>query len=262
MAEGTMLVEDGLQVGMVGHTTWADAMEQIRDGQLPQTDEDTLASWEAAGIITPRGLSTDWGLALRVAQEATSGMEIVATYRDVTFDAMIFVLEPHMVTVTSRAAVEETDEGLQTTGVHSMLEVALASHIDPWLLLRRILPPLDAVRAQPRLPRAEELEPLTLDVSDMPQEVLFDQELFSQRLQHLPNLPATVRDALDPVASVFAYGLGQVTGQLRTSNDAWSVGELDLYHLVPGQPGITKVPAGQLGAQLLLRLAAVSGVDE
>lgn len=257
----TMLVEDGLQVGMVDHNAWADAMEQIRDGQLPHADEDTLASWEAAGIITPRGLAADWGLALRVAQEATSGMEIVATYSGVTFDAMIFVLTEHMVTVTSRAAVEETDEGLRATGVHSMLEVVLASRVDPWRMLRRILPPLDAVRAQPRLPRAEELEPLTLDVSDMPEDALFDQDLFSYRLQQLPNLPASVRDALDPVASVFAYGLGQVEGQLRTSNDAWSVGELDLYHLVPGQPGITKVPAGQLGAQLLMRLAGVSGVD-
>ena len=257
----TMLVEDGLQVGMVGYTIWADAMEQIRDGQLPHADEDTLASWEAAGIITSRGLSQDWGLALRVAQEATSGMEIVSTYRDVTFDAMVFVLDAHIVTVTSRAAVEETDEGLQATGVHSMLEVVLASHVDPWRLLRRVLPPLDAVRAQPRLPRAEELEPLTLDVVDMPQEALFDQELFARRLQHLPTLPTTVRDALQPVASVFAYGLGQVGGQLRTSNDAWSVGELDLYHLVPGQPGVTRVPTGQLGAELLLRLASVSGVE-
>ncbi len=100
----------------------------------------------------------------------------------------------------------------------------------------------------------------------MPNEALFDQtvfdqELFSHRLQHLPNLPAGIRDVLDPVASVFAYGLGQVAGQLRTSNDAWSVGELDLYHLVPGQLGVTSVPTGQLGAQLLLRLAAVSGVE-
>ncbi len=55
----TMLVEDGLRVGMVGYTVWADAMEQIRDGQLPHADEDTLTSWEAAGIITPRGLSED-----------------------------------------------------------------------------------------------------------------------------------------------------------------------------------------------------------
>ena len=262
MSTNTMVTEDGLHVGMVEYNTWADAVQQIRGGEVPHADEDTMAAWEAAGIITRDGLASDWALALKVAQEATAAMEIVSVYREVAFDAMVFALDEHLVTLTSRAAVEAAEDGWQMVGMHIMLEVVLASRVDPWRLIRRVVPPLDLVRAQPRLPRRDELEPLTVDVSDMPEDALFDQELFSQRLNQLPNLPPSLRDALDPVASVFAYGLGQVDGQLRTSNDAWSVGEEALYHLIPGSPGVTKVPAGQLGAELLMRLATVSGRTE
>lgn len=258
----TMLLEDGLKVGMVNLTTWADALDKIRDGQLPDTDRHTLTDWQSAGIATPDGLAPDWALAIHVAQEATSGMEIVATYRNVAFNTTILVLEPHVVTITSRTAIENTNAGPQATSTDPILEVALASDLDPWRLLQRVLPPLDAVRAQPRLPRAEELEPLTLDVSDIPDQALADQTPIAPQLQQLPNLPASIRDALDPVASVFAYGIGQVAGQLHTSNDAWSIGEQDLYHLVPGQPGLTKVPPGQLGAQLLLQLAKASSANQ
>lgn len=261
MSANTMVVEDDLHVGMVHYDVWADAMEQIRGGEIQHSDEDTMAGWEAAGIITRDGLAPDWALALRVAQEATAGMEIVSVYREVAFDAMIYLLDEHIVTVTSRAAVEAGEDGWEMVGVHAMLEVVLASRIDPWRLVRRVLPPLDVVRAEPRLPRREELEPLHVDLSGMTDEAKFDTELFSRRLQQLPNLPAAMRDALDPVASVFAYGLGQVDGQLRTSNDAWSVGEDALYHLIPGTAAVTKVPPGQLGAELLLRMATVSGVE-
>lgn len=219
-----MLLHDGLHMGSVSHTIWADAVEQIRDGQLPHADANTVAGLEAAGISTPQGLDPKWALAVHVAQEATSGMETVATHQDTTIHAKIFVMNAHMLTVTSSTSVVETDAGLQANGMHPLLEIVLGSHVDPWHLLRRVLPPLDVVQMQPRLPRAEELEPLKQEGPDSLEEDLSEGGLTAPHRLDNPALPSSVSDALNPVASVFAYGLGQVSGKLQTSNDAWSVG--------------------------------------
>ncbi|MCG6567015.1 hypothetical protein [Tessaracoccus sp. ZS01] len=258
MTDETMVTQDGIRVGLVGFETWAAAMEQIRDDTLPHADEDTLAGWEAAGIVTPRGLAADWGLALRVAQRARAGMELVSVFQGVAFDAMVFVLGDDMVTVTSRAAVAPAENGWQATGVDPMLEVALAPSSDPWLLLRRALPPLDLARAQPRLPRGDEAVPLMLKLEEVPTAWEYERNLFAQRLLQLPTLPADVRDALEPEASVFAYAVGEPSTGPSASSDAWAVGR-NLYYMVPGRTGITQVPPGQLGAQLVSRLAAAAG---
>lgn len=253
----TMHVAEGMSVGVVGQRTWRDALLRIVDGVVPTVDEDVLASWDAAGIITPEGIDPQWERALRLAQTSTVGVEIVATYSGVTFDAMLFFSGPDALCVTARAKVEERPHGLEVTGADPMLEVALASSADPWVLMRRILPPLEIARAQPRLPRSDEIEPVTFDVGELPDSLRFDPQAFSQRLLYLPELPSELREALEPEASVFAYGMAEIGGELRTFNDAWSVGS-ELYHLVPGKPGMWKVPAGQLGGQLISQLATMS----
>lgn len=244
-----------VKVGMIRATAWSEAVQQLR-GSVPTGDEMLGLEWEAAGIVGPDGaLDPDWARALRVTQDAQVGAEVVSVYRGIVFSATLFSLGADLVCVTARATFREDDlDGATATvidTVHPMLEVALAPSADPWLLLRRVLPPLDALRADPRAPEASEVTPLELDGVEIPERLRADVETFASHMALLPTLPQAVADAVDPQASVFAFSLRADRGALETSSRAWSLGKRGLYRVEPETARAFQVPRGDLGHHLV-----------
>lgn len=254
---GTMIRAENpaVRVGLIRATAWGDAVEKIR-GTVPVDDELVRLEWEAAGIVDDSGaLDRNWATALRVTQEAVAGAEVVSMHDGVAFSATLFVRDVDLVCVTARATYVEDDDGVHIDAVHPMLEVALAPAVDPWLLLRRVLPPVEALRAAPREPGVSEVARLSLDGVVIPPHLRADPTAFAQHLVLLPGLPGAVADAVDAVASVFAFVLRADRGEVISTSVAWAAGRQGLYRVEPATASVFSVPAGDVGHQLAAALS-------
>lgn len=244
-----------VKVGLIGAAAWSSAVQSIR-GTIPTGDEMMRLQWEAAGIVTPDGeLDPEWARTISVTQGSLRGAEVVSVYEHMVFAATVLVGDGTVVCVTARGATEEVDGAEKITAVHPMLEVAMAPSAQAWLLLRRVLPPLDALRAEPRPTAPGEVELLTLDGVEIPETMKASQETFSTHFVNLPTLPTAVVDAVeDPVATVFAYMLGVDGGKVRQSSQAWSLGSRGLYRVDSDTAAVGKVPHGDLAHRILAEL--------
>ena len=243
-----------VRVGMIGAKAWSAAVQQIR-GEVPATDEMLALEWEAAGIVSPAGvLDPDWSRAIAVTQSATRGAEVVSTFQKMAFTATLLVDQGVVVCITARGATEGEGPEEKITAVHPMLEVAVAPAADAWLLLRRVLPPLDALRADPRPTEPGDIELLSLEGVEIPESMRASQEAFSRHFANLPTLPEAVADAVEPKASVFAYTLAAEGTEVRQSSQAWSLGERGLYRIDSDTAAIARVPAGDLAHRILVEL--------
>lgn len=243
-----------VRVGLIGAKAWSEAVAKVH-GSLPSDAEEMMAlEWEAAGIVDPdRQPDTDWMRALEVTRKAAIGAEVVSVYEAMVFSGTLLVDGDDVVCVTARAAFEEEGER-QVTAVHPMLEVAIAPRKLVWLLLRRVLPPLDELRAEPRETQPGDIEPLTLDGVEIPESIQADPEKFSAHLVHLPGLPAALYDALEPTAEVYAYVLASKDGDVRHTSQAWALGDRGLYRIDSDTAQVAKVPAGDLAHRLVAEL--------
>lgn len=232
-----------VRVGLIRAVAWSGAVAQLR-GTVP-ADDDLRLEWEGAGLITPEGeIVTDWARALRVTQDSVNGAQVVSTFDGVAFSATLFRLDDDLVCVTARATQDETGS---IDAVHPLLEVALGPASDPWLLLRRVLPPLAELRADPRETGPGEAAPLSLNGVEIPEHLRSDPARGAAEVTQLPTLPAAVADAVDPRATVFAYTLRGDGGRAQQSNRAWALGKKDLYRVEPDTAQVLRVPAGDLG---------------
>ncbi len=254
----TMRTDGALSVGIVERQAWHDAIDLIEGAELPRVEEDIRDAWAAAGIETSTGLDPKWGLALALTREASAGMRLLSAYRGVMFDATALVRGADAVTITQRHKLREGDDGPELEASDPMIEVALAPSAQMWSLLLRVLPPLDVVRAEPSSDALVRGDALVVELDDVPEALRRNPAALAERVPWIPVLPESVRDALHPVASIFAVGLAAAKGGTRAVNDAWAVGERGLYHLVPGEPGVFAVPAGHVGARLVQRFADVA----
>ncbi|WP_108870394.1 hypothetical protein [Tessaracoccus timonensis] len=250
----TMHTEGPLRVGLVGQQAWASATELITGPELPHVDEDLRDDWAAAGIETPAGLDPQWGIALELTRTAKIALQLVSQYADVVFESSLLVGNQDCVAITQRCKVEDGPDGPEVVGAHPMIEVALAPTAQIWSLIRRVLPPLDDARATPIRPGAG-YEPIVVVLENVPDSLRDDPSALLRRVPDMPDLPDDARDALHPEASVFAIGMAEFPDGTHHFNDAWSIGARGLYHMVPGQPGIVRVPAGHLGGSLIHQLA-------
>lgn len=231
-----------VRVGLIRAVAWSGAVEKLR-GTVPAED-DLRLEWEGAGLLTPEGeLVADWARALRVTQDSLAGSQVVSVFDGVVFSATLFRLDDDLVCVTARAT---HDESGQIDAVHPLLEVALGPAADPWLLLRRVLPPLDELRADPRETRPGEAAPLSLNGVEIPEQLRADPSRGAEVAQ-LPTLPAAVADAVDPRATVFTYTLRGDGGRAQQSNRAWALGKKDLYRVEPDTAQVLQVPTGDIG---------------
>lgn len=244
-----------LHVGMVGSTIWSDAVEEIRDGVVLTGDRDKLAFWEAAGIVAGDRLDPLWGRAIAVEQSADRGIEIVSRYGDVIFAGTVLVDGDAAICVTTRATVEADAAGTEVVGaVHPMVEVAIAPSHRLWQLIRRVLPPVDELRHEPRATLESEAKRVTLEGVVIPDAMKATPETFASHLLDLPNLPGAILDATDPRASVFTYTLVSDDRGTRTLSRTWALGR-KLYLIDADSGSIWEVPPGDLGFALVQGLA-------
>lgn len=245
-----------LHIGIVGADVWGSAVEEIVDGEVPTDDPDKLAFWEAPGILADGKLDEMWGRAIRIAQTSVRGTEIISRYGDVVFAATVLVdrAGEWATCATTRAAVGVNEEGVEVVeAVHPMLEIAIAPADRLWALIRRVLPPLDALRHEPRVTLESEAKRITLDGVEIPEEMKASPETFAQHLMQLPFLPPQFYDIADPEASVFTYTLDADSGKVRTSSRTWALGR-KLYLIDADTASIWEVPPGDVGSSLLQAL--------
>ncbi len=242
-----------LHVGLVEASVWADAVERIRDGEVPRDDEDQLAFWEAAGILAGGLLDEAWGRALHVVQTSQHAVEVLSVHEDVAFAATVFVDGDWAVACTSRATVGNVDGAEAVDRIHPMVEVALTPRPRVWQLVRRVLPPLDELRHEPRPTRLDEAT--RVDLSSIPDEMRATPETFAAHLYHLPQLPPEIADATDPRATVFTYGVRATPAGVQTSNKTWILGRA-LTLVDADTASMWQVPPGDLGAALTQFLLA------
>lgn len=232
-----------VRVGLVRAVAWTAAVDRLRDDVSP--DDELHLDWEGAGLITPEGrVADDWARALRVTRDAVVGAEVVSVFDSVVFAATVLRLGEDLVCVTARATHDA--EG-RIDAVHPMLEVALGPAAEPWLLLRRVLPPLAGLRAAPRAAQPGEVEPLSLRGVEIPERWRGTPGDFARGLATLPQLPRAVADAVDPAASVFCFALRADGAHPSTSDRAWALGQRGLYRVEADTARVLKVSAGDVG---------------
>ncbi|SDL20489.1 hypothetical protein SAMN04488242_0740 [Tessaracoccus oleiagri] len=251
----TMIQADDptLHVGMIGGTVWADAVDRIHAGVVPDDDADLRALWEAAGILTREGIDPLWARAIEIAQTSTRGCEIVSRYGDVVFAATVLLANERdqATCVTSRATVATDADGREVVGaVHPMVELAIAPADRLWRLIRRVLPPLDALRHEPRVTPESEAKRVTLDGVTIPESMTATPESFALHLLDLPNLPPKILDATEPQATVFTYTLVGDGDGVRTLSRTWALGK-KLYLIDAESASIWEVPPGDVGSALV-----------
>ncbi|MDO5287677.1 MAG: hypothetical protein Q4G45_12775 [Actinomycetia bacterium] len=252
----TMMSDDrGLHVGMVTGQVWESAVEKIVAATVPRDDPDELALWEATGILAGGKLDPGWGQAISIAQTATTMAQLVSVYQEVMFSATVWVARDgrHAVTATTRSTIETDDDSSERVDqTHPLLEVAAAPTARLWDLLRRVLPPVDELRHEPRPTSEDEARRVVLDPDQVPAWMRTSQAAFSEGLPLLPQLPAAIRDALEPRARVHSFVTREQPEPYRVSQH-WLLGKQ--LHLVDEKSrSMWTVPPGALAHALVTDL--------
>lgn len=242
-----------LHVGLVEATVWADALEDITDGTLPLDDKDKLAFWEAAGIVVDGELDELWGRAIAVAQHSTRACELLSRKDDVVFNATVLVDAGWVVSCTSRGTVATVDGVEALDKLDPMMEVAIAPAERAWQVLRRVLPPEEPLRHEPRAAHVDEAERVAVDLEALPESMRATPETFAAHLYEMPNLPLPIVELADPRATVFTYTLVADDNGVRTSNKTWVLGSA-LYLIDADTASMWQVPDGDLGHTLVASL--------
>lgn len=255
-----------LRVWLVGAEAWVQAVETIHGGVVPREDADLLLAWEAAGIVNAFGeVDPHWAQLITLAQDATTIVEVVSTFGDVVFLATLLLTPQQQlaVCVTSRATFTVVDGRSVIDAGHPMVEIASSDASAPWVLLKRVLPPVDNARAEPVEVDPRELRPVTLDPSVVPVSLRDDPvragdyltELARGDRDNVPALPPDIAQSLSTTDGVFAVVLGSRAGATVSRELVWSIGE-HLFRLDPAQHTFSKVPPGDIGGQLISAIRA------
>ncbi|TRY17781.1 hypothetical protein FOJ82_10925 [Tessaracoccus rhinocerotis] len=148
MPEPTMVATaDDLHVGRIAMPAWQAAVERLATGSADGAGEEQLLQWRAAGILDEQSaLAPDWERAIDAQARAKVALTLVARQYDVAFLTNLYACPEQecAVAVTVRATV---GEGRRIDVVNPQAEVAWAPLPSIWPLLRRVLPPVDAMRA-------------------------------------------------------------------------------------------------------------------
>lgn len=223
MSEPTMVVtRDELRVGRIAMSSWQAAVERLATGSAHGASEEQLLQWRAAGVVDEAlALAPDWEQAIEAQARAKVALTLVARQDDVVFLTNLYAC-PELecaVAVTVRGTVGE-DRKLDV--VNPQAEVATVPLPSLRNLLRRVLPPVDAMRADVTEHQvAEELVEPT---------------------------PEALAEADAAAASVFAYAVDAASG---TSEEVvWYVQGSDLHRLRTRSREIHKVAPGDVVAGL------------
>ncbi len=192
--------------------TWNDACRAAARPDAPQglllapppaddLDWDALA---AHGLATSRGaLDPRWRSLLAAYLDSRVAFRLSSSYGDMRFEAVLAVGSPH-VCVTERFKTRPGSDGTVSTVAHDpAVEVAISGD-HPWTLVRRVLPPLEVLRAEAKqTPRSAEV-PLVvqpeLQAKVRAAKAAEPQLTTSDALRRASGVPDAVAAALDTTA--------------------------------------------------------------
>ncbi len=216
-----------------------------------------------SGLARAEGeLDPMWQKALASSAEADIAIRVISVYEDLAYVGDLTLDGDICTCLLRRVRVKAGSQGQwDITGADPKLEFAVTTADNPWLLVRRILPPLEALRAAPAAPGPgpSESYPLTADLAAGVREALDSGSVATPgaALLSVPGLPPEVRAALQPSASVSMLTLvkprGAPEASLGVAVVMWTVGLAGLHRFQPGDPGpgITRVQPGDLGYHVI-----------
>ncbi|MEO7587766.1 MAG: hypothetical protein ABIS84_07020 [Arachnia sp.] len=236
MSESTMTSTDqGLHVGRLATPAWQAAVEHLARHAPADAPEELLAQWRAAGIVdADLAVAPDWQRAIDAQTNAAAAITLVARMSDVAFLTNLYLC-PDLaldVAVTLRATVAEGSAVSRIDFVHPQAEVATAPHDRLWSLLRRVLPPLDAFRAD---------APGTPAAAPVPVSSSGDAQTTAEKAE----------------ASLFAFGAHAASG--RSEEAIWYLSGDTLHRLSPATKEVLRVGHGDVASGLSALAARLLG---
>lgn len=133
----------------------------------PEPEVDWAALVDAGVASEPGTLVPQWKHLLTAWADSPIVFRFTSTYRGLAYEAVLAVGELN-VCVLTRSRTEPAPDGTLRKVAHDPhLEVAVSTE-HPWTLVRRVLPPLGALRAAPRRTPADATHALTVpdDIRD------------------------------------------------------------------------------------------------
>lgn len=247
-----------LKIWMVTPHTW-NVAAQAAQADSPDPADD--ASWKElvdAGIASQAGvLDPMWKAVLAQTLTAPIAFRVASTYNNLAYLADVSLGDNVTTCLTRRLSVAEAEDGsLEPTGADPQMEFVVTTHGRPWELIRRVLPPLDELRAEPRQTRTAERVEQAVDAETL------------KRIREgldVPGLSPNMADALAPKASVTLMSLvdapGAPEGSTGVGFATWVLGEDGLYTLErKGDTAcVTKVSPGDIG--FTITWLALGGFD-
>ncbi len=204
-----------------------------------------------AGIATePETLEPLWERLLEVWATSPVVFRLTSTYRDLAYEAVLAVGALNVCVLKRSRTEAAADATLRKVAHDPHLEVAAtAGH--PWRLVRRVLPPLETLRAAPKQSPASATLPLTLSDqarADVIAAFTADPELSTAEALRSADIPPHINAALDAEAST-SWLLTVATGEtMGVGLGSYTASEEHLYRATFG-PQITwdEVRPGDLG---------------
>lgn len=221
------------------------ALVQGTAGEPDSGSAQTRAELERAGITSDGTLDSMWGAVIRQTITADTTFRVVSVFDGLAYLSDVSVGPDVATSLTRRLAVEPDGSGeFVATGADPQLEFVVASAGNVWPLIRRVLPPIDEVRAQPQqTPAARRVE----HVIDEQTVALARQSLDSATID------PKIRDAFQARATIMiqhmTFSGNQSQPDIGIGMRAWLVGNEGLYSIErhDGTAGIYEVAPGDIG---------------
>lgn len=241
-----------LKTWLVSPKGWNTAAESAQNPAAGQAaDDEVWAELVRAGVARDdRTLDPMWQAVINQSLTAQAVFRVASTYNGLAYLADISLGREVTTCLTRRLRVEDDGSGaLVATGADPQLEFVVTRPDQPWQLIRRVLPPLEELRAEPRQTRDAERVEYPLDPATIEQ---------IRASLATPGLAPAARDALNAKATVMLMTLvappaGATDKAPGVGLKAWALGENGLYSLEPQRDGATvaKVSPGDIGFAVL-----------
>lgn len=223
MPEPTMVATaDHLHVGRIAMPAWQAAVEHLAAGDAAGAGDELLLQWRAAGVVDEdSALAPDWERAIDAQARAKVALTLVARHGDVAFLTNLYACPEQecAVAVTVRATV---GQGRSIDVVNPQAEVAWAPLASVWPLLRRVLPPEEAMRADAG---TSESEPEPVEPA-----------------------PEALAEADAAASSMFVFAVDAASG--ASEDVAWYVADGALHRLRARSHELHRVAPGDVAAGL------------
>lgn len=242
---------------------WAVAQDLVsgaeRQGFRPVRKR-THAELRSHGIIGDgEVLDPEWQRLLAALVRAPVALRVVASKGSATFHTEVAVLPDVALAVTRRGTSSRGTQGERAiTGAEMAVEVVLFTHEEVWPVIRRVIPELPALRAEPDTSVVE--DPLSVSAEDQARVTAIVKQRHGappssrEALELMRDPDPRLFDVLEADADVCLFGLSRRPAASLALMTQWSVGRQGLYvSRVDADEGslvIAEVASGHLAAEV------------